>query len=425
MSKPSSKDDYGPPLASTKAPSNVLQYGSLIEPSKASSSIVLKPSTPQKPKTTLAEKLISPPPIRNPLVSQNRFTPLQYVNRLVGPRDITSSSTSSLLITNPSTSKQILTEEYFEKPYPLDIMIIEKIWTQSPPRQIANALFPFDHHYLPNNFLKTRLFYEYILVDTESIEVTHTKDPHGKIQFSKIKILKILSPEDWGQALHQHTSFSRAHHPQEYSYYDYKDAWYNTLYVEPEKHSWFLWFRKGISLKFPKWFIKWFIDIGPSPMIFPQEIQNSYEMFKNHTAFVPGYKLISFIASQAITWIVAWDYKVVTALEGTDIKSLTRIIKVKWWKKFNNNLVCQQKIQEWLKNNSGFSNKNLLRQDALFLSEKQQLLSALSAVKSKEEFEKLLQKAASSVGSEKGSDKASEEEDSSSHYFNLEDMYEP
>jgi len=78
-----------------------------------------------------------------------------------------------------------------------------------------------------------------------------------------------------------------------------------------------------------------------------------------------------------------------------------------------------------LKNNSGFSNKNLLRQDALFLSEKQQLLSALSAVKSKEEFEKLLQKAASSAGSEKGSDKASEEEDSSSHYFNLEDMYEP
>jgi len=50
---------------------------------------------------------------------------------------------------------------------------------------------------------------------------------------------------------------------------------------------------------------------------------------------------------------------------------LLRKIKIKWWKKFNNNLVCKNRIQEWLKNNLGTKDNTVIKQDALFLAEKQ------------------------------------------------------
>ncbi|ESW10511.1 hypothetical protein PHAVU_009G215900 [Phaseolus vulgaris] len=107
------------------------------------------------------------------------------------------------------------------------------------------------------------------------------------IQFSKIKILQVLTPQEWNQPLHNKNSLSRKFDPQQYSYYDYMDAWIN-----------------GISLKFPRWFIKWFVDFGPLPSIFPTEINEVYSYFQQNYTFVPGYRLISFITSQAITWIV-------------------------------------------------------------------------------------------------------------------------
>ena len=54
------------------------------------------------------------------------------------------------------------------------------------------------------------------------------------------------------------------------------------LYFIPEKHSWFIWFRKGILLKFPKWFV----DFGPLPSIFPKEINEVYTYFREHSTFV-------------------------------------------------------------------------------------------------------------------------------------------
>jgi len=102
---------------------------------------------------------------------------------------------------------------------------------------------------------------------------------------------------------------------------------------------------KGISLKFPRWFIKWFVNFGPLTSIFPTKINEVYSYFRQNSTFVPGYRLIYFIVSQAITWIVVWDYTFVQPYEGVKFKILSRKIKIKWWKKFNNKLVCKNKIQ--------------------------------------------------------------------------------
>ena len=80
--------------------------------------------------------------------------------------------------------------------------------------------------------------------------------------------------------------------PQQYNYYDYMDAWTNILFVKPEKHSLFIWFKKGISLKFPRWFIKWFVDFGPLPSIFLTKINEVYSYFRKNSIFVSGYKLV-------------------------------------------------------------------------------------------------------------------------------------
>jgi len=100
---------------------------------------------------------------------------------------------------------------------------------------------------------------------------------------------------------------------------------------------------------------------------------------------------------------------------------LSRKIQIKWWKKFNNNLVCKNRIQEWLKNNSGSKDNPALKQDTLFLAEKRKLMEVLASTTSKEEFEKAFQKATFS----KGSEKASNDDESSQFnpYLCNEDMY--
>jgi len=107
--------------------------------------------------------------------------------------------------------------------------------------------------------------------------------------------------------------------------------------------------------------------------------------------------------------------------EGVKIRMLSRKIKIKWWKKFNNKLVCKNRIKEWIKHNSRSKDSPALKQDAFFLVEKQQLIASLASTTSKEEFERALQKDTSS----KGSDKVSTDNESSQSnpYLCNEDMY--
>ncbi|RDX95106.1 hypothetical protein CR513_22413, partial [Mucuna pruriens] len=186
------------------------------------------------------------------------------------------------------------------------------------------------------------------------------------------------------------------------------DAWYHVLYLTPGTHFWFIWFRCVISLKFPRWFIKWFIDFGPVPTIFSLEIKEAYDYFGEKSSFVPSYLLISFVASQAITWIMAWEYTTIQQYETVDIKTLCRQTKVKWWKKFNNNLISKSKIDEWVNSNSKSTSqqntsplkKQEEEREASFLLEKQKIMAELASAISMEEFETTLLKARSLLDSD-------------------------
>lgn len=103
-------------------------------------------------------------------------------------------------------------------------------------------------HFVPEGF-KTRKWYEAILVDTKSIELTHQNHKSEKlfcpteeqIVFSKFKILHILSVADWNNHVLQPRNFSIQMTPPTYTYNDYKNAWYYFLFLKPgTEHSWFI-----------------------------------------------------------------------------------------------------------------------------------------------------------------------------------------
>ena len=55
---------------------------------------------------------------------------------------------------------------------------------------------------------KTHRFYEFILVDIESVQISHIKNPDDtNIAHSKCKILKIISEKDWEQNPFTHKRF--------------------------------------------------------------------------------------------------------------------------------------------------------------------------------------------------------------------------
>ena len=73
-------------------------------------------------------------------------------------------------------------------------MVLEKEWFKMDRRTLYKTVFPNTFHYPPTNIQKTRTFYEFILVDTGSIELTQNKDPTTKDTiFSKIKIMKVIT----------------------------------------------------------------------------------------------------------------------------------------------------------------------------------------------------------------------------------------
>ena len=159
------------------------------------------------------------------------------------------------------------------------------------------------------------------------------------------------------------------------------------FYYKACQHPWFMWFKRGISLKYLKWFIRYFFDFKPSISIFPKEVQDIYQYFKEKTNFVQGYRLISFVASQGITWIMTWDYSAAKLSDDIDLIYLVRSNRIKWWTKFNITLIKKERIDEWVKI---FYQVSLAEKqgdkEALFLAEKNKIMATLPAATSKEKF---------------------------------------
>jgi hypothetical protein len=266
--------------------------------------------------------------------------------------------------------------------------------------QVVSKALPSGFFFLPTdlNRFKNRRYYEFILIDTESISLTHNYDKNDpeKIIFSKFKINKVLSPSDWGQPPSEVKNFSRTFIPQNYSYYDYMIAWYHFLDIEPFNHTWFIWFNKDISLRFPNWFIKWFETIGPFLEVFPDYARRAFEEFTQITT-CPTYKsLLCFCAAFGITWITSWTFGTELLWADASAQELVKRYSIKWWSKFNPDLISSKRLADWCRQHPDLCKPSITAPaDANFLSDRSRLLASLAATSNPQQFMNKLQEAMS------------------------------
>jgi len=95
-----------------------------------------------------------------------------------------------------------------------------------------------DSHDLGDHLQKTRQFYELILTDTQSADITHTTNVANPsyILYSKCIIKNVLGFQQWKDPL-QERHFSIPFEPATYNYLDYKMAWLQAFFLKPEIHS--------------------------------------------------------------------------------------------------------------------------------------------------------------------------------------------
>nr|GEX15388.1 hypothetical protein CTI12_AA514850 [Tanacetum cinerariifolium] len=210
----------------------------------------------------------------SPLISQNKFIPLSPYSSPYSPRprptysalaSLPSMSQSSTPYTRspsiPSSSSNITRSpsdkpEFQINPNKKIIKILEPLEEKKLNQgfvSLIEYLYPRNAHFY-NNDWQTKEYYEMILRESQSIMVyqSHSKEFPKKIEYSKVKILKVLSLEEWGNK--PHTNKVLAGYPEypAYNYYDYQEARYKTFLLRNHNHSWFLHFAEEFPNKYPK-----------------------------------------------------------------------------------------------------------------------------------------------------------------------------
>ncbi|ESQ46564.1 hypothetical protein EUTSA_v10000685mg [Eutrema salsugineum] len=156
--------------------------------------------------------------------------------------------------------------------------------------QFTNRIFYEDSQYLTDNLTKNRTFYEFILVDTKSVEITHHTDKSNP----NLK------------------SYSTC-----FTYVDYQKAFLHTFYLRTYDNSWFLSFDFHCSKSIPGWFYEWWHWFRPCEEIYQTQILKVslpyYTKHEKPEAICPLPK-ISFHIDMGVPWILSWHFNLILFL---------------------------------------------------------------------------------------------------------------
>ncbi|KAD2805710.1 hypothetical protein E3N88_39087 [Mikania micrantha] len=304
----------------------------------------------------------------------NRFAPLSSSPRprppyasIIQTRILPSSiinSSPSKSITNPTSSKSprpfIQKSEsiaYSVNPNYKIIKILEPLEVEKVSQNfltLIDYLYPKYCHFYKND-QKPREYYQSILIDTGSINIQHifNSQDNSKIDYSKVKIRKIISLEEWRAKPFTQKTLSNFHSYPQYSYYDYQEACENTFSLRNCNHSWFFYFDEEFSNTYPRWFIKWFQYMGIIPAAFPTENSTTFnkftDYFKQEGTHVFEYTL-QFMSVFRIPWIFSWTYHYQEE-KPAELSPLLLIrhYRTKWWNKFSINKADTIAVQKFYK----------------------------------------------------------------------------
>ncbi|KAL4197050.1 hypothetical protein AMTRI_Chr04g249300 [Amborella trichopoda] len=295
-------------------PSN--RYGPLMP---NHSPLDLTPMSPLR-STNVPEYIIQSPP-QSPFATPSpAFSPASYPNKQTS-----------------NSPKSIYTDTAF-----LPEVIISDNHTELDPYKIAPLYL--SNHMNSSYGIKTREWYEAILMETGSVSIVHFYQENTKIfAYSKLQIKKLLSYEDWGcNPIQGKRLLNPGFQYKSYKYSEYIEAWHKVFaYQNPNNtHSWYIQFKFPILERFPSWFRHWFLIWGSSTQIMPDTFQALQTKFVEYNTCneLDDYHLY-FMAIYQIPWILKWEYSISenNTHDYTYIPQLGKTVKVKWWDIFNTN----------------------------------------------------------------------------------------
>ena len=201
-------------------------------------------------------------------------------------------------------------------------------------------MFPKDFHFYESNQLRTREFYEMILVDSESVEIEHTLDSKSeRVQYSKVKILKVMTLSHWKLKPHSQKTLNGYPGISTYDYNDYKDIWYKAFLLRNYNHSWFFYFDQRFTNSYHNWFLTWFKFYGNILDNFPEPVKEGFITFKDDyfdkSPNVQENIILQFTVNFHIPWILTWTYSFSQPTETNPSYMLFREFRTKFWEKFS------------------------------------------------------------------------------------------
>ncbi|GKC73741.1 hypothetical protein Tco_1119624 [Tanacetum coccineum] len=319
--------------------------------------ILPSPSSPRTPTQNRFTPLI--PTYSSITRPRNRppYSPLAHLQGM--PPTISPYNRSPTSVSSPSRPKSpsINTEVQFHTNHHKQTIKILEPFEEQKLNQgfpvLLEYLWPKNTNFYTNDF-QTQEYYEMILIDTGSIQVKHNFDPNDPkvIKFSKVKINKILSPEDWGNRAFTIKVLSKFPEWPGYTYHDYVEAWNKAFLLRAFSHTWFFHFSEDFSLEYPRWFIKWFQYFGIIPESFPLKILAGYEHFKElfKQEEVPMFEyILQFAAVFKLPWIMSFNHKK-QERQGSSPPLLMRQFSVKWWKQIEDKQANKEAVIKYYNN---------------------------------------------------------------------------
>lgn len=400
--KPTSKDDYGPPVLSSTRPSSSsspkprVQQTLFRSPIGSTVASSLRPAIPFSPNPFSSLASDFPTPNISPSSSKNP-TPKSYASILTKDEEQQEQSDKEF----PQINFQ---PQYCYKKDIFPLFPIEAELQHKNISQVLQTMFLPGWQWPAKIGSKLQNYYEFILVDTESCIFTHHYDnlDHSKVTHSKCQIVKVLHLSDWKQEPHTPIQFSRQFSPPTYTYFDYQDAWIYTFFKQNKtlSHSWFFHFVAKNNLEFPHWFIKFWKYFGPDISIVPKKIQEGYSYFLNNYKFTTHQThnppLLTFFTFFSLPWILMWEYHITPIEPLPQPEYLVRKFKIKWWHATKEDKVTLATIQKLFQQHPHIT-KNPV-QDQHFLSSKSSIQARLAAAKTRHEYKQILSEASSELG---------------------------
>ncbi|KAL5177152.1 hypothetical protein HKD37_08G022961 [Glycine soja] len=130
---------------------------------------------------------------------------------------------------------------YISKNKFFNVLQMELEYWDKNPFKATTKVFPQGFHYRPIAANKNRKFYEFILIDTNSVSIKHFNDPKDPNlnTHSTIQILKVMQPRHYGSNLNQPKKFSAPFDPAGYGKTEN-----NKQYPPLQRHAFVKWWSQ-------------------------------------------------------------------------------------------------------------------------------------------------------------------------------------